>query len=63
MGLRMAEPYPRATAPTFVAAAANSIHDNRDAVKRASVNLNGAGLEREFLETELFGHGKGAFTG
>ena len=31
--------------------------------EEAFVDLNCAGLSREFLETELFGHEKGAFTG
>jgi DNA-binding NtrC family response regulator len=39
------------------------IHDNSDRSEAGFTDLNCAGLEREFLETELFGHVKGAFTG
>ena len=39
------------------------IHDNSDRGQEGFMDLNCAGLEREFLETELFGHAKGAFTG
>ena len=39
------------------------IHDNSDRKDAGFMDLNCAGLEREFLETELFGHVKGAFTG
>jgi DNA-binding NtrC family response regulator len=39
------------------------IHDNSDRSEAGFMDLNCAGLEREFLETELFGHVKGAFTG
>jgi DNA-binding NtrC family response regulator len=39
------------------------IHENSDRSEAAFMDLNCAGLEREFLETELFGHVKGAFTG
>ena len=39
------------------------IHDNSDRSESGFMDLNCAGLEREFLETELFGHVKGAFTG
>jgi DNA-binding NtrC family response regulator len=39
------------------------IHSNSSRCEEAFVDLNCAGLSREFLETELFGHERGAFTG
>jgi DNA-binding NtrC family response regulator len=39
------------------------IHRNSRRADEAFVDLNCAGISREFLETELFGHEKGAFTG
>ncbi len=39
------------------------IHANGPRREEAFVNLNCAGLSRELLETELFGHERGAFTG
>lgn len=39
------------------------IHDNSVRSDEVFMDLNCAGLEREFLETELFGHERGAFTG
>ena len=39
------------------------IHNNGSRCEEAFVDLNCAGLSRELLETELFGHEKGAFTG
>ena len=42
---------------------ANWIHINSRRADEAFVDLNCAGISREFLETELFGHEKGAFTG
>ncbi len=39
------------------------LHHNGPRSKEAFLDLNCAGLSREFLETELFGHEKGAFTG
>lgn len=39
------------------------LHQNGSRAGEAFVDLNCAGLSREFLETELFGHEKGAFTG
>ncbi len=39
------------------------IHHNSARSQEAFVNLNCAGLPKDFLETELFGHEKGAFTG
>jgi len=39
------------------------IHENGSRAKEPFVDLNCGGLTRDFLETELFGHEKGAFTG
>jgi DNA-binding NtrC family response regulator len=39
------------------------LHANGPRAHESFVDLNTAGLSREFLETELFGHEKGAFTG
>src|SRR5258708_2053899 len=39
------------------------LHDNSTRAEESFVDLNCAGLSREFLETELFGYGKGAYTG
>jgi DNA-binding NtrC family response regulator len=42
---------------------AHWIHSNSRRADEAFVDLNCAGISREFLETELYGHEKGAFTG
>ncbi|HTO88540.1 MAG TPA: sigma-54 dependent transcriptional regulator [Thermoanaerobaculia bacterium] len=39
------------------------LHRNGPRSEECFLDLNCAGLSREFLETELFGHEKGAFTG
>ena len=39
------------------------LHENGPRAKDPFVDLNCAGLSRELLETEIFGHEKGAFTG
>ncbi|HKD17956.1 MAG TPA: sigma-54 dependent transcriptional regulator [Thermoanaerobaculia bacterium] len=39
------------------------LHESGPRAEEPFVDLNCAGLSREFLETELFGHEKGAFTG
>jgi len=39
------------------------IHEQSGRAKEPFVDLNCGGLTRDFLETELFGHEKGAFTG
>jgi DNA-binding NtrC family response regulator len=39
------------------------LHNNGSRAKEACVDMNCAGLSRELLESELFGHEKGAFTG
>jgi transcriptional regulator with GAF, ATPase, and Fis domain len=42
---------------------AHWIHDNGPRANEAFIDLNCAGLSRELLESELFGHERGAFTG
>jgi DNA-binding NtrC family response regulator len=42
---------------------ASWLHRHGPRAEEAFVDINCAGLTREFLETELFGHEKGAFTG
>ncbi|HYX68071.1 MAG TPA: sigma-54 dependent transcriptional regulator [Terriglobales bacterium] len=42
---------------------ANWFHENGPRADESFVDLNCAGLTREFLETELFGYEKGAYTG
>jgi len=42
---------------------AKCIHEHSPRAEAVFTDLNCAGLEREFLETELFGHERGAFTG
>jgi DNA-binding NtrC family response regulator len=39
------------------------LHANSARAREACVDLNCAGLSRELLESELFGHARGAFTG
>lgn len=39
------------------------LHDNGARADEPFVDLNCGGLEREFFETEIFGHERGAFTG
>lgn len=42
---------------------AHWIHEHSGRAKEPFVDLNCGGLTRDFFETELFGHDKGAFTG
>ena len=42
---------------------ANWFHENGPRAEEAFIDLNCAGLSREFLESELFGFEKGAYTG
>lgn len=42
---------------------AHWLHENGSRATEPFVDLNCGGLSRDLMETELFGHGKGAFTG
>jgi DNA-binding NtrC family response regulator len=42
---------------------ARFLHEQGDRAEEAFVDLNCAGLSRDLLESELFGHARGAFTG
>lgn len=42
---------------------ANWLHENSSRAEESFVDLNCAGLTKEFLESELFGYEKGAYTG
>src|SRR5437588_10198971 len=42
---------------------ANAIHYNSQRAKKPFIKVNCAALPRELIESELFGHTKGAFTG
>ncbi len=61
----------RATTPVLILGETGSgkgvlarwLHENGPRAEEAFVDLNCAGLSRELLESELFGHQKGAFTG
>jgi len=66
-----AEPVARSASPILIlgetgtgkGVLARWLHQHSAHPKEAFVDINCAGLTREFLETELFGHQKGAFTG
>ncbi len=42
---------------------ARALHDNSSRVKKPFIALNTAAIPKDLLESELFGHEKGAFTG